>query len=103
MWAVVVIYDHPKDSAAFERYYADVHVPLVQRHASEIGFSRAVLEKFAHGLDGARPKFYRKAELWFDSEQALRRGTGTSAFGTVAGDIPKFASGGFTVLVAEEA
>ena len=102
MWAVVVIYEHPRDTAAFERHYADVHIPLVQKHAKEIAFSRAVLEKFAPALDGASPRFYRKAELWFDSEQALRRGTATPGFGAVAGDIPKFATGGFTVLIAEE-
>lgn len=102
MWAVVVLYNHPKDAAAFEKYYADVHIPLVGRHATAIGFSRAVLEKFPRNLDGSRAAFYRKAELWFDSEEALKRGTSTKEFGEVAGDLANFATGGFTALVAQE-
>src|SRR2546430_11489254 len=35
-WAVVVLYNHPKDTAAFEKYYAETHVPLFKSHAQEI-------------------------------------------------------------------
>lgn len=102
MWAVVVIYNHPKDPAAFERYYAATHIPLVTRHATEIGFTRAVLEQFPRNLDGSRAAFYRKAELWFDSEDALKKGTATAGFAAVAADLPNFATGGCTALVARE-
>lgn len=102
MWCVVVIYNHPKDTAAFEKYYAANHLPLVTKLAKEIGFSRAVLMKFPRNLDGSKPAFCRKAELWFDSEAALTRGTATPGFATVAGDLPNFATGGFTALVGEE-
>ena len=102
MWCVVVIYNHPKDPAAFEKYYEATHLPLVNKHAKDIGFSRAVLMKFPRNLDGSKPSFYRKAELWFDSEAALTRGTATPGFGAVAGDLPNFATGGFTALTGQE-
>ena len=102
MWAVVVIYHPPKDPAAFEKYYADVHIPLVQKHAAAIGFSRAVLMKFPRALDGSAPAFYRKAELWFDSPEALERGTATPGFKAVADDLANFATGGVVALVGQE-
>lgn len=102
MWCVVVIYNHPKDTAAFEKYYAANHLPLVTKLAKEIGFSRAVLMKFPRNLDGSKPAFYRKAELWFDSEAALTRGTATPGFATVAGDLPNFATGGVLALAGQE-
>ena len=102
MWAVVVIYNHPKDPAAFERYYAAPHIPLVTKHAKEVGFTRAVLEKFPRNLDGSAPAFYRKAELWFDSEDALKNGTSTAGFAAIAADLPNFATGGLSALVAQE-
>jgi uncharacterized protein (TIGR02118 family) len=102
MFSVVVLYDHPKDPAAFEKYYAATHIPLVTKHAKEIGFSRAVLMKFPRNLDGSKPALYRKAELWFDSEAALTRGTATPGFAAVAGDLPNFATGGFSALVGQE-
>src|SRR5438034_2386871 len=42
-WAVVVLYNHPKDTAAFEKYYKETHVPLFASHAQEIGVTRAEL------------------------------------------------------------
>src|SRR5512146_1431749 len=76
--AVVVLYHAPKDAAAFERYYAETHLPLVGRHATEIGFTRAELVRFTASLDGSAAPFYRKAELWFPSEAALRTGVATA-------------------------
>lgn len=100
--AINVLYHHPTDPAVFEKYYADVHVPLVTKHAREIGFTRAELVKFTAALDGSRPAFYRKAELWFDSDEALRRGIATPGFAAVAGDLAKFASGGLTGMISVE-
>src|SRR6266704_5874072 len=53
-WAVVVLYNHPKDTAAFEKYYKETHVPLFASHAQEIGVTRAELIKFASTADGDR-------------------------------------------------
>jgi uncharacterized protein (TIGR02118 family) len=98
----VVLYNAPKDPVAFEKYYATSHLPLLASHAKEIGFTNGVLVKFAPGADGKPPAFYRKAELTFASMDALKKGTATPGFQAVGADIPKFATGGFTVLVGEE-
>ena len=99
---VTVIYRTPKDTAAFEKYYAEVHIPLVVASQGQIGFERAELTKFDSNLDGSKPERYRQAELYFPSMEALKRGTATKAFKEVAGDLPKFASGGFDALVGAE-
>src|SRR5947209_10256190 len=59
-WAVVVLYNQPKDTAAFEKYYAEKHVPLFAAHAQEIGVTRAELVKFAVTIDGKAPTLYRE-------------------------------------------
>ncbi|MFQ5889014.1 MAG: EthD family reductase [Gemmatimonadota bacterium] len=100
--AVVVLYHQPEDPAAFERYYADTHVPLVERHAAEIGFTRAELAKFTSSLDGSAPPYYRMAELWFSSEADLKRGIGTAGFRAVAADLENFATGGVTAGITVE-
>ncbi len=98
-WAVVVLYNQPKDTAAFEKYYAEKHVPLFASHAQEIGVTRAELIRFAPGADGKPAPVYREADLRFDSKGALEQGTATPGFKAVAADIPAFATGGFTVLI----
>jgi uncharacterized protein (TIGR02118 family) len=99
---VTVIYKTPKDTAAFERYYADTHLPLVTANKDEIGFERAELTKFDSNLDGSAPARYRQAELYFASTDALKKGLATPGFKKVADDLGKFASGGLDALVGVE-
>jgi uncharacterized protein (TIGR02118 family) len=99
---VTVIYKTPKDTAAFERYYADTHLPLVIANQGEIGFERAELTKFQSNLDGSAPTRYRQAELYFPSTAALKKGVATPGFKKVADDLGKFATGGLDALVGVE-
>jgi uncharacterized protein (TIGR02118 family) len=98
-WTVVVLYNQPKDTAAFEKYYAEKHVPLFVAHAQEIGVTRAELVRFSPGADGKPAAIYREADLRWDSKEARDRGMATAGFKAVAGDIPVFATGGFNVLL----
>jgi uncharacterized protein (TIGR02118 family) len=99
---VTVIYNTPKDSAAFESYYSATHLPLVTAGQQEIGFVRADLTKFSQNLDGSAPAKYRQAELCFNSMDALKKGIATPAFKKVGDDLPKFATGGLTALIGEQ-
>jgi uncharacterized protein (TIGR02118 family) len=99
---VTVIYKTPKDTAAFEKYYAETHIPLVVASQDQIGFERAELTKFNSNLDGSKPARYRQGELYFPSMDALKKGIATPAFKGVADDLPKFATGGFDALVGGE-
>ncbi len=96
---VTVIYNHPKDHAAFESYYAATHIPLVVQGAAEIAMTRAELSKYSTNLDGSPASFYRQAKLYFPNQAALKAGTGTAAFKAVGDDLPKFADGGLVALV----
>jgi uncharacterized protein (TIGR02118 family) len=102
MAIVTVIYQQPKDTAAFEKYYAETHVPLVVANQQEIGFTRAELTRFDSNLDGSKPAQYRQAELYFPSMDALKKGTATPGFKRVADDLKNFATGGLYALIAVE-
>jgi uncharacterized protein (TIGR02118 family) len=99
---VTVIYKAPKDTAAFEKYYADTHLPLLAAGKGEIGFARAELTRFTSNLDGTPPARYRQAEMYFPSLDAAKKGTATPAFKRVADDLPNFADGGLDALLGEE-
>ncbi len=99
---LTVLYREPADTAAFEQYYAATHLPLVERHAAAIGFTRAELTKFVRNLDGSKRSYYRQAQLYFPSPEALRRGMATPEFQAVAADLGNFASGGFLVMIGHE-
>jgi len=101
-WGVIVLYNQPKDTAAFEKYYAEKHVPLFASHAQEIGVTRVELVKFAATIDGQRPALYRMADLRWESRAALEQGIATAGFKAVAADLANFATGGVTVLIGQK-
>lgn len=99
---VTVIYNTPKDTAAFESYYSATHLPIVGAGQQEIGFVRADLTKFVSNLDGSAPARYRQAELCFPSMEALKSGVGTPAFKKVGDDFPNFVTNGLTALIGAQ-
>jgi len=101
-WGVIVLYNQPKDTAAFEKYYAEKHVPLFASHAQEIGVTRVELVKFPATIDGQRPALYRMADIRFESRGALEKGIATAGFKAAAADLANFATGGVTVLIGQK-
>jgi uncharacterized protein (TIGR02118 family) len=99
---VTVLYKAPKDTAAFEKYYRTTHLPLVVAKQQEIGFTRAGLTKFASTVDGKKPVYYRQAQLYFPSMDALKKGIATPGFKQVADDLSRFATGGLDALIGVE-
>src|SRR5919109_638164 len=97
---VTVLYQTPKDTAAFEKYYRETHLPLVSAGQQEIGFTTAELTKFVSTLDGKKPAFYRQAELYFNSLDAAKKAMGTPAFQKVKDDFKKFDSHGLIGMLA---
>jgi len=101
-WGVIVLYNQPKDTAAFEKYYAEKHVPLFASHAQEIGVTRVELVKFPATIDGQRPALYRMADIRFESRAALEKGIATAGFKAAAADLANFATGGVTLLIGQK-
>jgi uncharacterized protein (TIGR02118 family) len=102
MAIVTVLYNPPKDTAAFEKYYSATHLPLVSAGQQEIGFVRADLTRFESNLDGSAPAKYRQAELCFNSMDELKKGTATPGFKKVGDDFKNFVTNGLTGLIGEQ-
>ncbi len=70
MYKIVALWGAPKDSDIedFEKHYAQVHCPLARKVP---GLKKLVLTRTDAGLEGAKPAFYRVAELYFASKHAL--------------------------------
>ena len=95
MIKLTVLYGHPTDSATFEMYYAQTHMPLVGK-IKEI--SKAEITKFMDEADGSKAAYYRMAELWFEDKEALQAGMGSAEGQVTVADIANFATGGVTIL-----
>ena len=65
----LVVYPQPTDTAAFDRHYFDVHVPLARQLP---GLRRYTVSRNAALIRGPEP-FHLVAELDWDDMESLRR------------------------------
>ena len=93
-----VLYGHPKDPAAFEKYYFETHGPIA---ATIQGVRKVEVSKAAGAPDGSAPAYYRMADLYFDDVDHVKRVLETPEAKATIADLPNFATGGFTMLISE--
>ena len=97
---LVVIYPRPKDVDAFENIYQTEHVPLAVARLS--GKTKMVATKVLGSPQGT-PPFYRVAEVYFPSMQALEQCAASAGGHETLAHAAKISSGGPPIfLVAEE-
>jgi len=92
---VTVLYGHPTNAGDFEKYYSATHMPLA---AKMKGVARLELTRFAPGPDGARPAFYRMAELYFETQAQMQETLNSPEGQAAVADLQNFATGGVTVV-----
>lgn len=97
MVKIVVLYGRPTDPTAFESYYASSHLPLAAKMPNVARFEAG---QVLGTPDGSEAPYYRIAELWFDSQETLHATMSSPEGQATVADIPKFATGGATVLIA---
>jgi uncharacterized protein (TIGR02118 family) len=98
---IVVIYPRPTDMEAFEKAYLEEHVPLAVEKIK--GMSRFSATKVLGTPDGGTPPFYRIAELYFPSMEALQECVASAGTQEAVAHAFAISTGGPPiVLVAEE-
>jgi uncharacterized protein (TIGR02118 family) len=97
---LVVIYPQPKDIDAFKKVYQKEHVPLAVAKLG--GKTKIVATKILGSPQGA-PPFYRIAEVYFPSMQALEACAASEDGEEAIAHAVKISSGGSPLfLIAEE-
>lgn len=98
MVTLTVLYGKPDDPEAFERYYAEHHMPLVQAMP---GLGRHEASRALSTPDGGEPAYYRTFTAWFDTVEELQRVFGSEQGRAATADVPTFATGGATIFISE--
>lgn len=96
MIKATVLYGHPTDSDAFEKYYAETHTPIA---LSMKGVDKMELTKFVSAPDGVKPAYYRMAELYFAGHAEMQQSMGSPEGKATAADLANFATGGVTMII----
>ena len=93
---VVVMYKTPKDTAAFDKYYSEIHIPLAKKIP---GLRKFEVSKGAVGTPAGPSGFHLIATLHFDDMAAVKAGFGSPEGKAAGADVAKFATGGADMIM----
>jgi uncharacterized protein (TIGR02118 family) len=95
---LVVLYQKPDDTDAFDAHYRDVHMPIVSRYPN---LRDVRLSKLA-GVGGRDAAYYLMAEMTFDTAADLDDAIMSEAGAESAKDLRSFAGAGVTMFIAPD-
>ena len=94
---LTVVYGTPEDKDGFEKHYADVHMPIVERWP---GLQRAEIARVTGGPMGSPSPYHWIAELYFADEAALNEALGSPAGAEAGKDFGAIAPPGSFMTVS---
>jgi uncharacterized protein (TIGR02118 family) len=95
---LVVLYNRPEDTDAFDAHYRDVHTPIVSRYPN---LRNTRISKLG-GVGGREPSYYLMAEMAFDSATDLDEALASEFGAASARDLRNFAGAGVTMFIAPD-
>ena len=98
MVRLLVLYGHPTDPAAFDRYYKDVHLPIAKQMK---GLKKWTIGRVQGSPDGKPAPFYYAADLYMDSREDFEKLLTSPEGRAAVDDVPNYASGGVLFLYTD--
>jgi len=87
MVKLIVLYKKPADVEAFEKHYAEVHTPLALKMPGLTNLEVAHM----FGAPAGEPKYYMKAEMSFETKEAMFAALKSEEGKAAAKDVMSFA------------
>lgn len=96
MALLVAVYKTPKDKAAFDRYYREIHAPLAKQIP---GLKSYEVSKWPVLMPGGVSDIHLVACLTFDSLAEIQAALASPQGQAAAGDLANFADGGVDLMM----
>ena len=98
MVRLLVLYGQPKDPAAFDKHYQEVHIPIAKQMK---GLKKWTVGKVTGTPDGSPAPYYYIADLYLESRAAFDTLLASLEGKAAVADVPNYATGGVTFLYTE--
>jgi uncharacterized protein (TIGR02118 family) len=95
MAQLVVMYKTPRDAAAFDKHYAEKHIPIAKKIP---GLRKYEVSKGPVATPAGPAPYHLVATLTFDNLGALQSALGSPEGQAAAADVANFATGGAEML-----
>jgi uncharacterized protein (TIGR02118 family) len=96
MFKISVLYNNPENPSAFDAYYKDKHMPLVNQIE---GLLKYEITRILSGPGGAPSDHYLMAELYFRDEAQMQESMGSPEGQATTDDLANFAFAGVQILI----
>jgi uncharacterized protein (TIGR02118 family) len=93
---VVVMYKTPKDAAAFDKYYAETHIPIAKKLP---GLRKYEVSRGPVATPAGPSAYHLIATLYFDGMAEIAAAFGSAEGKAAAADVAKFATGGADMIM----
>ena len=98
MARVVVMYKTPTDTSAFDKYYAQTHIPLAKKMP---GLRKYEISRGAVTTPAGPAPYHLIAALHFDDLAAIEKGLTSPEGQAAVTDLGNFATGGVDIYMFE--
>jgi len=98
MIRLLVLYGHPKDPEAFDKYYEEAHIPIARKMK---GLKKWTIGKVAGTPTGQTSPYYYVADLYMESREEFEALLASPEGQAAVADVPNYATGGVTFLYTE--
>jgi uncharacterized protein (TIGR02118 family) len=98
MASLLVLYKTPKDTAAFDKYYFEKHIPIAKKIP---GLRKYRVTKGPVMMPGGPSAFHLIADLQFDDMAAIQAAFASPEGQAAAADVATFATGGVDMLMSD--
>jgi len=99
MCRLTVLYGHPTDPAAFDRYYHEVHIPIARAMKGLKGWT---IGKCQSAVPGQPPPYYMIVGLYAATRPDLESILASPEGRATIDDVQQFATGGYSFMFDDE-
>ena len=99
MIRLTVLYGHPEDPEAFDRYYHETHLPIAKKMKGLAGWTIGKCDAIEAG---EQPPYYLIVGLYAESREAMEAILASPEGQAAVADVPNFATGGATFFYDDE-
>ena len=96
MAQVVVMYKTPKDTAAFDKHYSEIHIPLAKKIP---GLRKYEISQGPVGTPAGPSSYHLVAILHFDDMATIQKAFASAEGQAAVADVGVFATGGVDILM----
>ncbi|HEY1978921.1 MAG TPA: EthD family reductase [Xanthobacteraceae bacterium] len=96
MAQLLVMYKAPHDAAAFDKHYAEKHIPLTKKIA---GVRKYTVSKGPVATPAGLSAYYMIASIEFDDSAAIQRAFASPEGQAAAADLQNFATAGVEIFM----